>query len=156
MMQLGDTICISENGEVINFTEKSPKGLNDIHYELQNNSEDKNEDDNNANLNAYSDNVRVTRHMGKRVDEKLINAEKRKEHQEQLLKEKNDEFKRRLREGENFLKSEAAVKKKDYSHLKCFDSIKNFPHDLKQGKILLDKKLLQFFCQYLNRWFPSI
>ena len=154
MMQLGDTICISENGEVINFTEKSPKGLNDIHYELQNNSEDKNEDDNNANLNAYSDNVRVTRHMGKRVDEKLINAEKRKEHQEQLLKEKNDEFKRRLREGENFLKSEAAVKKKDYSHLKCFDSIKNFPHDLKQGKILLDKKTFTVFLPIFKQMVP--
>lgn len=32
MMQIGDTVCIDDNGELINFTEKSQKNLNDIHY----------------------------------------------------------------------------------------------------------------------------
>ena len=51
----------------------------------------------NANENNYASNVRVTRHMATKDDEKYLNAEKRKEHQEQLLKEKNEEFKKRLR-----------------------------------------------------------
>ena len=39
MMQLGDTVCINEKGEFINYTEKCLKGLNDIHYELKNNED---------------------------------------------------------------------------------------------------------------------
>lgn len=154
MMQLGDTICINDNGELINFTEKSPKGLNDIHYELQNNSEDKNDEGVSEEV-KYAPNVRVTRHMGKKVDEKLEMAEKRKEHQEQLLKEKNEEFKRRLREeGINFLKEEASIKKKDYSHLKCYDNIKQFPIDLRQGKICLYPKHFTVFLPIFKHMVP--
>ena len=43
MMQIGDTVYINENGDFLNLTERCPKGLNDIHYELKNNSEDKSE-----------------------------------------------------------------------------------------------------------------
>ena len=123
MMQIGDTVCIDENGELINFTEKTPKNLNDIHYELKNNSEDNEEEEGN-NGNNYASDVRVTRHMGKKIDEKFNDRQKRKEHQEQLLKEKNEDFKRRFDQGENFFKEEAAIKKKDYSNLKCFESPK--------------------------------
>ena len=139
MMQIGDTVCIDENGELINFTEKTPKNLNDIHYELKNNSEDNKEEEGN-NGNNYASDVRVTRHMGKKVDEKFNDRQKRKEHQEQLLKEKNEDFKRRFDQGENFFKEETAIKKKDYSNLKCFESPKQFPADLKNGKIYLDQK----------------
>ena len=154
MMQLGDTVCINENGDVINFTEKSPKGLNDIHYELKNNSEDK-EDDENTNNKNYDSTVRVTRHMGQKVDEKFINAEKRKEHQEELLKRKNEEFKRRLtEEGGNFLREEPAVKKKNYSNLNCFDSIRQFPSDLKKGEIYLAKDKYTIFLPIFKHMVP--
>ena len=153
MMQIGDTVCINENGELINFTEKCLKNLNDIHYELKNNSEEKSEEENN-NKNNYASNVRVTRHMGKKVDEKFEMIEKRKEHQEELLKEKNEEFKRRLREGRNFLKEEAAVKKKDFSNLKCFDNIKQFPPELKNGKIFLYPKYFTIFLPIFKHMVP--
>ena len=153
MMQLGDTVCINENGELINFTEKSPKGLNNINYELENNSEDKDGEDN-INENLYASNVRVTRHMDQKVDEKFINAEKRKEHQEELLKRKNEEFKRRLKEGGNFLKEEAAVKKKNYSNLKCFDNIRQFPPELKQGEIYLSQKNFTIFLPIFKHMVP--
>ena len=154
MMQLGDTVCINEKGEFINFTEKCLKGLNDIHYELKNNEDDK-ESEENINQNNYAPNVRVTRHMDKKEDEKFINAEKRKEHQEQLLKEKNEEFKRRYREeGVNFLKEEASVKKKDYSNLKCFDNIKQFPSDLKNGEISISKKNFTVFLPIFKHMVP--
>ena len=145
MMQIGDTICLDEKGEIINFTEKCGKALNEIHYELKSNSEDKGDDtENNENIN-YGDNDHITtRHMGKKVDEKLNDREKRKEHQEELLKEKNEDFKRRLDQGENFFKEETAVKKKDYSNLKCYESPKQFPPDLKDGKMRkLQKKKIK-------------
>jgi len=154
MMQIGDTVCINEKGELLNFTEKCPKGLNDIHYELKNNSEDKSDEENYNHKNNYAENIRVTRHMDKKVDEKFLMAEKRKEHQEQLLKQKNEEFKRRLREGKNFLKEEAAVKKKDFSKLKCFDSIKQFPPELKNGKIFLSKKNFTVFLPIFKYMVP--
>ena len=154
MMQLGDTVCINENGEFINFTEKCSKGLNDIHYELKNNSDKESEDIVNEGKN-YEPNVRVTRHMDKKDDEKFLLAEKRKEHQEQLLKQKNEEFKRRLKEqGRNFLKEEAEVKKKDYSNLKCFDNIKQFPPEVKQGKIYLSPKHFTVFLPIFSHIVP--
>ena len=55
--------------------------------------------------------------MDKKVDEKLINREKRKEHQMELLKQKNEDFKYRLEQGENFFKEETAIKKRDFSNL---------------------------------------
>ena len=153
MMQLGDTVCLNEKGEFNNFTEKCPKGLNDIHYELKNNEEEKESEE--SNNNKYAPNVRVTRHMDKKVDEKFIYAEKRKEHQEELLKKKNEDFKRRLREeGANFLKEEAAVKKKDYSNLKCFDSIKQFPSDLKNGEIYISQKNFTVFLPIFKHMVP--
>ena len=153
MMQIGDTVCIDENGELINFTEKTPKNLNDIHYELKNNSEDNEEEEGN-NGNNYASDVRVTRHMGKKVDEKFNDRQKRKEHQEQLLKEKNEDFKRRFDQGENFFKEETAIKKKDYSNLKCFESPKQFPADLKNGKIYLDTKHFTIFLPIFKRMVP--
>ena len=149
MMQIGDTVCIDEKGELINFTEKTPKNLNDIHYELKNNSEDNEEEE--SNRNNYAPDVRVTRHMGKKVDEKYVDREKRKEHQEQLLKEKNEDFKRRLEQGENFFKEEAAIKKKDYTNLKCYESPKQFPADLKNGKIYLDQRHFTVFLPIFKR-----
>ena len=154
MMQLGDTVCINEIGDFVNFTEKCPKGLNDIHYELKNNEEDKESDDNTA-KNNYAPNQRITRQMDKKDDDKYLYAEKRKQHQEQLLKEKNEEFKRRLRtEGANFLKEEAAVKKKDYSNLKCFNSIKEFPSDLRNGEIYILKKHFTVFLPIFKHMVP--
>ena len=153
MMQIGDTICIDGKGELINFTEKAAKNLDDIHYELENNSKDNEKEENNIN-NNYAPGVRVTRHMDKKVDEQLIDREKRKEHQEQLLKEKNDEFKRRLEQGENFFKEEATIKKKDYSNLKCYESPKQFPPDLKNGKIYLDQKHYTVFLPIFKRMVP--
>ena len=155
MMQIGDTICLDEKGEIINFTEKCGKALNEIHYELKSNSEDKGDDtENNENIN-YGDNDHITtRHMGKKVDEKLNDREKRKEHQEELLKEKNEDFKRRLDQGENFFKEETAVKKKDYSNLKCYESPKQFPPDLKDGKIYLDKTHYTIFLPIFKRMVP--
>ena len=51
--------------------------MNEIHYELKNNSEDK--EDNNSNIiNDYGPDVRVTRHMGKKVDEKFNDRQKKK------------------------------------------------------------------------------
>ena len=152
MMQIGDTVCIDEKGELINFTEKTPKNLNDIHYELKNNSEDNEEEE--SNRNNYAPDVRVTRHMGKKVDEKYVDREKRKEHQEQLLKEKNEDFKRRLEQGENFFKEEAAIKKKDYTNLKCYESPKQFPADLKNGKIYLDQRHFTVFLPIFKRMVP--
>ena len=153
MMQLGDTICINENGEVINFTEKCSKGLNDIHYELKNNSE--NQEQENIKQNDYGSNVRVTRNMDQNLSkEKVINNERRKEHQEELLKQKNEEFIRRLREGDNFLKEESTVKKKDFSSLKCFDNPKDFPPDLKYGKIFLAKKYFTVFLPIFKHMVP--
>ena len=154
MMQIGDTVCINENGDFYNFTEKCPKGLNDIHYELKNNSEDKSEKENYNNKNNYAPGIRVTRHMDKKVDEKFLMAEKRKEHQEELLKKKNEEFKRRLREGKNFLKEESAIKKKDYSNLKCFDNFKQFPSDLKDGEIVLSHKNYTVFLPIFKYMVP--
>ena len=154
MMQLGDTVCINENEEVVNFTEKCPKGLNDIHYELKNNEEEKESEDN-TDKKIYDTNKRVTRQMDKKDDEKYQYAERRKQHQEQLLKEKNEEFKRRLREeGDNFLKEEAAVKKKDYSNLKCFNSIKEFPSDLKNGEIYILRKHFTVFLPIFKHMVP--
>ena len=93
--------------------------------------------------------------MDKKDDEKFQLAEKRKEHQEQLLKAKNEEFKRRLREeGRNFLKEEAEVKKKDYSNLKCFDSIKQFPPEVKHGKIFLSPKHFTVFLPIFSHIVP--
>ena len=153
MMQIGDTICLDDKGELINFTEKSAKSLNEIHYELKNNSEDK--EDNNSNINnEYGSDVRVTRHMGKKVDDKLIDREKRKEHQIELLKEKNNDFKRRLEQGENFFKEEATIKKKDFSNLKCYDNIKQFPSDMKNGKIYLDQKHYTVFLPIFKNMVP--
>ena len=83
MMQIRDIVCINENEEFNNFTEKFPKGL-DIHYELKNNEEEKESEEN----VKYPINVRITRHLDKKVDEKFIYAGKRKEHQEELLKKK--------------------------------------------------------------------
>ena len=153
MMQIGDTVCIDEKGELINFTEKAQKNLNDIHYELKNNSEDNEEEENN-NGNDDDSNVRKTRHMDKKVDEKFIDREKRKEHQEQLLKQKNEDFKRRFEEGENFFKEEAAIKKKDFTNLKCYESPKQFPADLKNGKIYLDQKHFTVFLPIFKRMVP--
>lgn len=154
VMQLGDTIYINEKGDVINCTDKSPKGLNDIHYELKNNSENKEEEENGSEKH-YDPTVRVTRHMGQKVDEKFINAEKRKEHQEELLRQKNEEFKRRLNEeGENFLKDEQTVKKKNYSYLKCFDSIKQFPPELKKGEIFISKDNFTIFLPIFKHMVP--
>ena len=153
MMQIGDTICLDDKGELINFTEKSAKSLNEIHYELKNNSEDK--EDNNSNIiNDYGPDVRVTRHMGKKVDDKLIDREKRKEHQKELLKQKNNDFIRRLEQGENFFKEEATIKKKDYSNLKCYDNIKQFPSDMKNGKIYLDQKHYTVFLPIFKNMVP--
>ena len=151
MMQIGDTVCIDEKGELINFTEKSPKALNDIHYALENNSEDNEE---NENRNNYAPNVRVTRHMDQKVDDRFNEREKRKEHQEELLQKKNEEFKRRYEQGENFFKEETAVKKKDYSNLICFESPKQFPPDLKNGKIYLDQKHFTIFLPLFKRMVP--
>ena len=154
MMQLGDTVCINMNGDLVNFTENCSKGLNDIHYELKNNS-DKESEEIAVDPKNYEPNVRVTRHMDKKDDEKFQLAEKRKEHQEQLLKAKNEEFKRRLREeGRNFLKEEAEVKKKDYSNLKCFDSIKQFPPEVKHGKIFLSPKHFTVFLPIFSHIVP--
>ena len=153
MMQIGDTIGIDDNGELINFTERSAKSLNDIHYELKNNSEEKEENDVNIN-NEYGPDVRVTRHMGKKTDDKLIDRAKRKEHQAQLLKEKNNDFKRRLEQGENFFKEEASIKKKDFSNLKSYDNIKQYPSDLKNGKIYLDQKHHTIFLPIFKNMVP--
>ena len=152
MIQIGDTICIDDKGELINFTEKSPKKLNDIHYELKNNSEEKEEEE--SNRNKYAPDVRVTRHMDKKVDEKLIDREKRKEHQMELLKQKNEDFKYRLEQGENFFKEETAIKKRDFSNLKCYDSPKQFPAELKNGKIFLDQKHYTIFLPLFKRMVP--
>ena len=149
MMQIGDTICIDDKGELINFTEKSPKSLNDIHYALENNSQN-----NEESHNEYAPNVRVTRHMDKKVDENFVNREKRKEHQMQLLKEKNEDYKRRYEQGENFLKGETTIKKKDFSNLKSFESPKQFPSDLKQGKIYLDQKHFTLFLPIFKSMVP--
>ena len=92
--------------------------------------------------------------MGKKVDEKFNDRQKRKEHQEQLLKEKNEDFKRRFDQGENFFKEETAIKKKDYSNLKCFESPKQFPADLKNGKIYLDQKHFTIFLPIFKRMVP--
>ena len=78
MIQIGDTVCINENGDFYNYTEKCPKGLNDIHYELKNNSEDRSEKENYNNKNNYAPGIRVTRHMDKKVDENFLMAEKEK------------------------------------------------------------------------------
>jgi len=151
MIQIGDTICINDSGEVINFTERCPKALNDIHYEFQNNSQDKDEESNNRNL--FDSNVRVTRHMGKKIDEKFINAEKRNQHQAQLLKEKNEDFARRLKDGEIFLKEETTVKKKNYLNLKCFDSYKEVPK-LQPGKIEINEKHSTIFLPIFKQMVP--
>ena len=153
MMQIGDTICLDDKGELINFTEKSAKSLNEIHYELKNNSEDKEDINSNIN-NDYGPDVRVTRHMDKKVDDKLIDREKRKEHQIELLKEKNNDFKRRLEQGENFFKEEATIKRKDFSNLKCYDNIKQFPSDMKNGKIYLDQKHYTVFLPIFKNMVP--
>ena len=153
MMQIGDTICIDDKGELINFTEKCPKTLNDIDYKLQSQGDDK-ESQNNSKKFENETNMRVTRHMGKKVDEKFNEREKRKEHQEQLLKEKIEDFKRRYEQGENFLKEETAIKKKDYSNMKCFENMKQFPADLKNGKIYLDQKHYTIFLPIFKRMVP--
>lgn len=152
MIQIGDTVCINDNGEVINFTERCPKALNDIHYEFQNNSQDKDDEESN-NRNLYDSNVRVTRHMDKKIDEKFINAEKRNEHQAQLLKEKNEDFAKRFKDGEIFLKEETTVKKKDYLNLKCFDSYKDVPK-LQPGKIEINEKYLTIFLPIFKQMVP--
>ena len=153
MMQIGDTICIDDKGELINFTERSAKSLNEIHYELKNNSEDK--DDNNDIINNdYGPNVRVTRHMDKKIDDKLIDREKRKDHQIELLKQKNNDFKRRLEKGENFFKEETTIKRRDFSNLKCYDNIKQFPSDMKYGKIYLDQKHYTVFLPIFKNMVP--
>ena len=154
MMQIGDTICIDDKGELINFTERSAKSLNEIHYELKNNSEDKDDNNSNINNNDYGPNVRVTRHMDKKIDDKLIDREKRKEHQIELLKEKNNDFKRRLEQGENFFKEETTIKRKDFSNLKCYDNIKQFPSDMKNGKIYLDQKHYTVFLPIFKNMVP--
>ena len=154
MMQIGDTVCTDDNGELINFTEKSQKNLNDIHYELKNNSEDNEEEEQSNNRNNYAPDVCVTRHMDKKVDEGYVDREKRKEHQEQLLKEKKEDFKRRLEQGENFFKEEATIKKKDFTDLKCYESPKQFPADLKNGKIYLDQKHFTVFLPIFKRMVP--
>ena len=154
MMQIGDTICIDDKGELINFTERSAKSLNEIHYELKNNSEDKDDNNSNINNNYYGPNVRVTRHMDKKIDDKLIDREKRKEHQIELLKEKNNDFKRRLEQGENFFKEETTIKRKDFSNLKCYDNIKQFPSDMKNGKIYLDQKHYTVFLPIFKNMVP--
>ena len=154
MMQIGDTICIDDKGELINFTERSAKSLNEIHYELKNNSEDKDDNNSNINNNDYGPNVRVTRHMDKKIDDKLIDREKRKEHQIELLKEKNNDFKRRLEQGENFFKEETTIKRRDFSNLKCYDNIKQFPSDMKNGKIYLDQKHYTVFLPIFKNMVP--
>ena len=153
MMQIGDTICIDDKGELINFTEKFSKDLNDIDYNLESQGDDK-ESENKQNIEEVGSNMRVTRHMGKKVDEKFNEREKRKDHQELLLKQKNEDFKRRYEEGENFLKEEAAIKKKDYSNLKCFENVRQFPADLKNGKIYLDQKHYTIFLPIFKRMVP--
>ena len=151
-MQLGDTICIDgENEVIINFTEKFPKSLTDIDYKLgdeENKSKEEKEEE------SVSSNRRKTRQHGKKDDEKYNEREKRKEHQELLLKQKNQDFTRRYEQGENFFKEEAAIKKKDYSNLKCYENPKQFPADLKNGKIYLDQKHYTIFLPIFKRMVP--
>ena len=149
-MQIGDTICLDEKDEVlINFTEKFPKNLTDIDYKLGDGEEEKE-----VKEEESVSNRRVTRHNAKKVDEKFNEREKRKDHQELLLKQKNQDFKRRYEQGENFLREEFTIKKKDYSNLKCYENPKQFPADLKNGKIYLDQKHYTIFLPIFKRMVP--
>lgn len=153
VLQIGDTIGINKNCEVINYTEIIGKGLNDIHYNFSDENEDEEKEKKNENAN-YISNVITTRHMEKVIDEKLENAEKRKEHQEELLLQKNEEFKKLIREGGNKLKEETEVKKQDFSNIKSFDNSSQFPSEIKNGKIYISSDNFTIFLPLFKQMVP--
>ena len=87
-------------------------------------------------------------------EERLLNLEKRKQHQKELLKRKNEEFRNKLLNHSADLRKEIEETKVNYSHVKSYDNINQFPIDIKQGKIFIDKKNYTIFFPIFKKMVP--
>ena len=154
-LQIADTIVIKDDNEKENFTEDVSKELSDIYYNMEDlEDENKIKNDNDDNNLNYDSNRIVTRHMGMKTDEKMLLLEKRKEHQKELLKRKNEEFRNKLINHSADLRKEIEETKVNYSHVKSYDNINQFPSELKSGKIYIDKKNYTIFFPIFKKMVP--
>lgn len=154
-LQLGDTIALTKNNSKENYTSNISKQLSDIFYNIDEEDEEPKDKKNNANvdLSKYQ-NQRVTRHMNLQNDEKLKVSQQRAEHQKDLLKKKNNEFRKKLENQAADLNEEVEVTKIDLSQIKCYDSKSQFPTDLKMGKIYIDSHNFTVFLPIFKQMIP--
>ena len=136
-----------------NFTEDVSKELSDIYYNIEESDEDKSKELNENNIITDNDRI-ITRHMGMKTDERLLNLEKRKQHQKELLKRKNEEFRNKLLNHSADLRKEIEETKENYFTVKSYDNINQFPIDIKQGKIFIDKKNYTIFFPIFKKMVP--
>lgn len=179
MLQIGDTVCVKANNNKDVYTGLISKQLRDIYYDMEDDDDDDNASNkdgandgnnnissgnsgnNNNNINKNNNykttregNQRVTRHMNMQNDEKSKMLQKRKEHQLELLDRKNDEFHDKIINHSSDLKVKVEETKINYSHIKCYDNISQFPPDLKQGKIYIDSRNFTVFLPIFNQMIP--
>lgn len=152
-LQIADTIVLKKENKKENFTEDVSKELSDIYYNIEESDEDKSKELNENNIITDNDRI-ITRHMGMKTDERLLNLEKRKQHQKELLKRKNEEFRNKLLNHSADLRKEIEETKVNYSHVKSYDNINQFPIDIKQGKIFIDKKNYTIFFPIFKKMVP--
>lgn len=141
-LQIADTIGIKSNNNE-NYTNSISKLLEDIYYNMDE------EEPQNQPLKTTKETVPHEELKGKRRtrqttvtsnEDKLAELKKRKEHQLDLLKRKNEEFAQKMLRRGSDLNEDIQVSKKMLSSIKSYNSKANFPSDMKPGKIYIDTK----------------
>ena len=139
-LQIGDTVALKASNVKENYTADVSKVLSDIYYNMDEEEEEqKNGKEETNNRMIVEDRGRKSRRANVQNDDKAKEAQRRREHQLELLNRKNLDFKERILGGGD-QNEEVQVSKKTLNNIKSYNSRSNFPTDVQPGKIYVDLK----------------
>jgi nucleosome binding factor SPN SPT16 subunit len=135
-LQIADTIVVKSGSAKENYTTDTSKSLQDIYYNMEDEQSEK-KDNNKMNVDKTNEKKGRTRSaVTKDEEEKTEN--KRKEHQQEILQRKNEEFRERINRITGG--DEVQISKKNLTSIKSYVSQNHYPSDMKPGKIYVDTK----------------
>lgn len=165
-LQLADTILIQNDKNIV-LTEDVKKGTSDIYFNLEVNEEEESASDLKKSnkmeideeiVNSNDRNAPLTRHYvqkkrSEKNGENINYAQQMKDHQLELLEQKNEEIKVRL-ENKDFGGEKAIIEKINPNNVKTYEKVTSVPLEFKKGKIYVDLNTDSLLLPFFNVMIP--
>lgn len=165
-LQLGDTILIQNDKNIV-LTDEVKKGTSDIYFNLEVNEEEESASEVKKSskmeideeiINNNDRNAPITRHyVQKKKSEKngenINYLQQMKEHQLELLEQKNEEIKVRL-ENKDFGGEKTVIEKINPNSVRTYDKVTSVPLEFKKGKIHVDLNTDSLLLPFFNVMIP--